>query len=269
VNGCNQESKVMNDHTTPPNNGFGNDFAAPQQLRGEIAKWDKEHGWHDRDGVALPTPMLVVGTDTLLIRWYPEYADIREKPLPNANLLNSAIPTSEWRMGLDNKLEPPWKLNYEIRMIDPAGGKLYTFCNSTWGMQVCFERLNEAVFITRTLRGSAVLPLVALEKRPLPTRKVGMQTRPHLEPIDYREPRGGPIALAPQPPTPQLPPAAPQVTPTAPPAEASAAAPKAPPTAPQQTPPVAPAVTSTLEAMKPVEPIRMEEVINDQLPPWA
>jgi hypothetical protein len=26
------------------NNNFGGDFSPPQQLRGETAKWDKEHG---------------------------------------------------------------------------------------------------------------------------------------------------------------------------------------------------------------------------------
>jgi hypothetical protein len=243
----------MNDQTTPPNSSFGNDFAAPQQLRGEIAKFDKERGWHDRDGVVLPSPMLVIGTDTLLIRWHPQFEDIRAKPLPSAAMLNSAIPTLEWRIGLNGDPEPPWKLNFEIRMIDPAGGRLFTFCNSTFGARLCFERLNEAVFIARTLRGSAVLPLVKLDKWTMPTKR-GLQSRPHLEPIEYREPRGGAPQLPSQP-TPQLPPAA---TVTAP-VEATAPA----------APPVSAAAATLAETTKPVEPIRMEEVINDQLPPWA
>jgi hypothetical protein len=247
----------MNEHTTPPNSAFGNDFAAPEQLRGEIAKWDKEHVWHDRDGVALPSPMLVVGTDTLLIRWHPQYDDIRAKPLPSAAMLNSAITTSEWRVGLNGDPEPPWKLNFEIRMIDPAGGRLFTFCNSTFGARLCFERLNEQVFIHRTLRGSAVIPLVKLDKRPMPTQR-GMQSRPHLDPIEYREPRGTAPQLPSQP-TPQLPPAATVAAPP-PAAPVEAAAPAAPPVS---------AAAALAETTKPVEPIRMEEVINDQLPPWA
>jgi hypothetical protein len=239
------------------NSGFGGDFSPPQQLRGEIAKWDKEHGWRDADGLPLPSEMLVVSTDTLLIRWHPQYEDIRAKPLPSAAMLNSAIPRSEWRAGLNGEPEDPWKLNYEIRMIDPAGGKLYTFRNSTYGARLCFERLNEAVFIARTLRGSAVLPLVKLDKRPMPTKR-GMQSRPHLEPIEYREPRGGAPQLPSQP-APQLPPAATVSAPTVAPIEAAAPA----------TPPVSAAAATLAETMKPVEPIRMEEVINDQLPPWS
>jgi hypothetical protein len=233
-------------------NGFGGDFAPPHQLRGETAKWDKEHGWHDTDGMPLPSPMLVIGTDTLLVRWHPQRDEIRDKPLPNGSMLNNAIPRSEWRGGLNGEPEPPWKLYYEIRMIDPVGGKLYTYANHAWGAQICWERLNEAVFITRTLRGNAVLPLVKLDKRPMPT-KMGMQSRPHLEPIEYREPpqSGGLIPPTLQSPTPLLPAAAATATPA--PSEAT-------PGTPRQT---------TLETMKPVKPIPIEEVINDSLPPFA
>jgi hypothetical protein len=229
---------------------FYGDFAPPQQLRGTTAKWDKKNGWHDTDGLPLPSQMLVISTDTLLIRWHPEREEIRDKPLPSAAMLNSAIPRSEWREGLNGEPEPPWKLNYEIRMIDPASGKLYTYCNSTFGARLCFERLNEQVFITRTLRGNRVLPLVKLDKRPMPTQR-GMQSRPHLEPIDYREPpESGSVPSIPQPQAqPQLPPAAAVEAPPAPPAAAAA--------------------KTTLDAMKPVKPIPIEEVIDDSLPPWA
>jgi hypothetical protein len=224
------------------NEGFSGEFAAPQRLRGAIARWNKEYGWHDGDGVVLPSPMLVVGTDTLLIRWHPRREEIREKPLPDPELLNSAIPQSEWREGLNGEPEPPWKKNFEIKMIDPAGGKLFTFCNSTYGALLCFEQLNEAVFITRQLRGHAVLPLVILDKRPMGTRK-GLQSRPHLQVIEYREPLSGSGAVPPQ--LPQLPPAA------------------------EAAPKTAPAAETTLDAMKPVKPIPIEEFINDSLPPWA
>jgi hypothetical protein len=149
-------------------------------------------------------------------------------------------------------------------MIDPVGGKLYTFANSTWGAQICWERLNEQVCIHRMLRGSAVIPLAKLDKRPMPTSR-GMQSRPHLEPTEWREPRGS-LSLTPQPPAPQLPSpataaAAPDV-PTAAPTDATPAATQAPPVQ-------AAATTSLVEAIKPVKPIPIEEVINDSLPPWA
>jgi hypothetical protein len=97
---------LMTNVTQVKDNGFCGDFSPPQQLRGEIAKWDKEHGWHDTDGLPLPSTMLVVGTDTLLVRWHPEREEIREKPLPDPAMLNAAIPREQWRMGLNDQLGP-------------------------------------------------------------------------------------------------------------------------------------------------------------------
>jgi hypothetical protein len=237
------------------NGGFDDGFSEPHSLRGEIAKWNDQKGWHDRDGLPLPQPMLILGVAELLIRWYPQREEIRAKPSPDPGLLNSAIPISEWRTGLDGKPEPPWKLNFEIRMIDPATGTLYVFANSTGGAQKCFDLLREAVCVTRALRGSKVVPVVKLEQRPWPTQ-FGMRSRPHLSIIDWREPPddGGPLPLAP-PPAPQLTAAAPAITSQTPP--------------PAAAPPKAPAAATTLDGMKPVKPIPIEEFIGDELPPWA
>jgi hypothetical protein len=206
----------------------------------------------------------------VLVRWHPQYEEIRDKPLPNPATLNSAIPRTEWRDGMDGRPEPPWKRNYEIRMIDPVSGKLFTFRNSTHGTRICYERLNERVFVQRTLRGANIIPLVSLEKRPMPTQ-FGMQSRPHLEPIEYRDP-GTSIALPPTPPSP------PQLTapPPAPAPQPAAAEPASQPEAeprPLRRNPSMSAAPATgpnlLDAMKPVKPIPMEEFINDSLPPFA
>jgi hypothetical protein len=249
------------------NVGFGGEFATPQQLRGDTAKWDKENGWHDGDGMALPSPMLIIGTDQVLIRYHPKYEESRDKPLPSAALLNSTIPKEEWREGLDHRPEPPWKLNYEIRMIDPVSGKLYTYRNSTFGAKVCWERLNEQVFTNRLLRGPNVLPLAKLEKRPLPT-SYGIQSRPHCEPIEFRDP-GTAISLPSAPPAPQL--MAPEPTPRPPAPQTAAAepAPSEPAARPVAAPPTAPAAPNLVDAMKAVKPIPMEEFISDSLPPLA
>jgi hypothetical protein len=96
-------------------------------LRGQTAKWNDQKGWHDQDGLPLPSPLLVVGVDTLLIRWHPQREERRDEPLPDPALLNSVIPAAEWRVGLDGQPEKPWKLNWEIHMVDPATGALYLF----------------------------------------------------------------------------------------------------------------------------------------------
>jgi hypothetical protein len=93
----------MNSVPQIQNNDFDDGFSAPYRLRGVVARWNDQKGWHDGDGLPLPSPMLVVGVDTLLLRWHPQREEIRAKPLPDPALLNGAIPASEWRTGLSTK----------------------------------------------------------------------------------------------------------------------------------------------------------------------
>ena len=117
-------------------------FSEPNLLgpsHGVIAQWNGEKGWHDRDGgLPLPSPMIVMGVNTELRRWKDnkngknkKLETIDDKPLPNVDLLNSTIPQSEWELGLDGKLQPPWKFTYVIYLYDPVTGTTYNFANST------------------------------------------------------------------------------------------------------------------------------------------
>jgi hypothetical protein len=259
------------------NDGSDDGFSSPGPTRGVPALWDDQKGWHDRDGLPLPALLLAISIDTFLRRWHPKYEEIRTKPLPDAALLNSAIPAAEWRTGLDGQPERPWKLNYEICMVDPATGKLYKYANSTWGAQRCYDELKEAVATMRMLRGARVFPLVEPGKRPMPTN-YGLKSRPHLRITgDWREPPQHDGGQLPPPSTPSLPPPVQAAPTSAVPASAPAAAPTATASAaaPVVSPATAPAVVAlkaaqaTLDAMQPVKPVPIEEFINDSLPPWA
>jgi hypothetical protein len=119
--------------------------------RGVDAKFT-DH-WHDRDGIDLPSPVLVVGTGTALERWEdkrPSY--ITAKPLPNPDDLNATIPKSQWETGLNGQPEPPWKKIYVFYFVDPISGSLYTYKNSTWGTQQMFDQLMEQMQVIRMLR---------------------------------------------------------------------------------------------------------------------
>ena len=86
----------------PTNGGLPAGLSSDRVTRGTIARWSANGGWVDRDGLPLPTPMLVIGYTTVLRRWKdkrPEY--ITEQPLPNPDELNAAIPVAEWEIGLD------------------------------------------------------------------------------------------------------------------------------------------------------------------------
>jgi hypothetical protein len=122
-------------------------------------------------------------------------------------------------------------------MLDPATGTVYTHSNSTLGAQTNYELLHEAVQSTRMLRGTRVYPVVALERRPN-----GRKERPHTQIIDWREaPNGDPRLLAAS--------SVPQLTAPTPAATAQAAT-----------------ATGTLDAMKPMKPIAIEEFVDDSIP---
>ena len=270
----------MNTTVQPPpdggDDGFSRSLLTDRLIKGQIAKWDDQKKWHDRDGLPLPSPMFIVGVNTALQRWQNHKPETKlEKPLPDLDKLNATIPKSEWELDQNGKPKPPWGLRYAIYMIDLATGTAYTFVNSTTGARICFEQLQESVAIMRALRGSRVLPLVRLEQRPMKT-SFGMRSRPHLQILDWRTPGGdGGPRLATQSPTPQLTaPAAPTAAPTptvAPPV--APAPPTTPPTALPAAPPaastMAPAAAATLNATQPVKPIPAEEFIKDSLPSWA
>jgi len=96
----------------------------------------------------------------------------------------------------------------------------------------------------------------------------GMKTRPHLEIVDWRAPKGGDGALVQSPSTPQLPPAA--ATAATPAATSSDEAPTATPsTAPSSATPPASSASTVLDNTKPVKPVTVGELIADELPPWA
>jgi len=172
-------------------------------LRGTHARWTDAKGWHDRDGLPIPSPLLVVSTVTALQRWKDRIPEvITAKPLPNPDELNAAIPQSEWEIGLDGKPRPPWVIVFAVYMIDLNNGQLFTAVNSTTGWRMAVEALREQVAVKRMLCGGArVLPIVEPQSRPFKT-SFGDRKRPHLQVVDWKS-GGGDQVVAAQP-APQL-----------------------------------------------------------------
>src|SRR5262249_33079612 len=181
----------------------------------------------------------------------------------------------EWDIGLDGRPRKPWARTYVIYMVNLKNGTLYTYANNTFGAMLCYTNLEEQVAVIRMLRGEHVFPIVQLDRRPMKTT-FGIQTRPHLEIIDWRAPKGGDGSLVASPSPPQLPPAAAKAAiPEAPPATPSPAPSSAPPPASSTVPGfILPAedsneASTVLDNTKPVKPVTVGELIADELPPWA
>ena len=235
------------------NDGFNGSFSSDRTIKGTQLVWNDALHWRDRDGLKPPAQLLVVGVDAILQRWkqgLPEV--IRDKPLPDPNDLNSAIPVAEWETGIDGQKRPPWADTVVVYTINPATGSFYTFVSSTTGGRIAVDHLNESVSGMRMLRGDRVLPLVTLGERPMKTR-FGVKSRPHFEIVDWKE-AGVPV-LREEAPKAALPASKLEAEP------GQTAAP-----APQPEPAKAKRKTTTLERMGDVKPVSPGEVVNDAIP---
>jgi hypothetical protein len=172
--------------------GFNGPFSSDRTIKGMQLTWNDAKHWRTRDEQKAPAKLLVVGVDAILQRWSggkPEV--IRDKPLPDPDDLNSAIPVSEWETGIDGQKRPPWADTAVVYFIDPLVGCFYTFVSSTTGGRIAYDHLKESVAGMRMLRGDRVLPLVTLGERPMKTR-FGDKSRPHFEIVDWKE-AGAPV----------------------------------------------------------------------------
>jgi len=155
---------MPNEVTTPPagsqaDDGFSVSSRSHRVGRGSFLKWNDKQGWIDRDGVAPPSPLLVVGVNEILRRWKDGVAeDIVEKPLPDPDELNAAIPVREWEVGVDGKPRAPWAHTVVVYLVNLATGETYTYAAATVGAHIAVEGLKEAVI---TMRAFARHPLHA------------------------------------------------------------------------------------------------------------
>jgi hypothetical protein len=224
-------------------------------------RWTDTAGWTDRDGLAPPSPMLVLAVDEALQRWKDKKQElIREKPLPDIEQLNAAIPQSEWELGKDGKLHA-WEHVVIVCLINPATGRSYRYTAATVGAHIAYDELREAVMGMRALRGANVFPVVNLGEKPWNT-SFGLRKRPYFDIIDFQTPGGTAPAVPAKSAPPQL--SAPVETPptSSPPVTASK------PTQPHQAKPKPPVnlASETLDAMDDVPPATTGEILNDEVP---
>jgi hypothetical protein len=251
-----RESETIND------DGFSGSLNSGRLLKGTFLKWTDAAHWLDRDGLTPPSPMLVIAINEVLQKWKNGKAEvIGDKPLPDPEQLNSAIPKSEWERGNDNQLRKPWAHVVIVYLVDLGTGGFFTYASATVGGHIAYDALKEAVITMRALRGTRVMPFVNLGERPMKTA-FGMRRRPCFEIVGWKAPGddtnavsvkpvipqlSGPVAAAASPPTPN---------PSSGPTESQQAKPK---------PPVNLAA-ETLGAMGDVKPVTSEEILNDEIP---
>ena len=145
--------------------------------------------WTAADGTPLHEndQHLAAGTGHAFQRWVnglPEV--ITEKPLPDLDALNAAIPRAEWPIGkFSGQPEAPWKHVWYVYLVRMGDGALFTSINSTSGQKVAYIRLKERINTMSVLRGVPVLPIVKLRWAMMPSA-YGPRPRPDFAIDEFR-----------------------------------------------------------------------------------
>jgi hypothetical protein len=171
---------------------FERDQSSDNLIKGERIKFSGSNIWTDANGKPLDLSIkyLVTGARIGLQRWakkddkrVPEV--ILEKPLPDVDELNAAIPIAQWEKGLDNKPKAPWALVYVLYLVNPITGQMFTYVNSTVGTRIAYSKLLDQVCTAQSLRGEDVVPIIRLSTKPMKT-EFGERPRPHYEVLELR-----------------------------------------------------------------------------------
>jgi len=126
---------MTNDVTThepgpEEDDGFHGSLHSGRLLKGSYLKWTDAAHWVDRDGLTPPSPLLVIAINEVLQKWKDNKVEvIRDKPLPNPEQLNSAIPESLWER-FNGKPRKPWAHVVVVYLVDLATGQFYTYASA-------------------------------------------------------------------------------------------------------------------------------------------
>jgi hypothetical protein len=174
---------------------------------GHLIKYSGDNGWTE-SGLPIESnkKLVAVAVNRVLQRWQDERVieTIAQKPLPDADEMNAAIPQIEWDKGPDGKPRPPWQLAHVVYLLDIETCEKLTFVSASIGAKIAVGTLQDRVAWMRKLRGADVVPQVELAFRPMSTR-FGMRKRPDFKIVGWLDLKTGaaasPPALRPLPPT--------------------------------------------------------------------
>jgi hypothetical protein len=96
------------------------------------------------------------------------------------DLVNQAVPQSEWREGPDGRMQGPWQRQLVVELLDVKTMATFSWPTATVGGAVAVRELVERVQRMRRFRGEHVYPYVKLDHKHMRTR-FGGRERPHLE----------------------------------------------------------------------------------------
>jgi hypothetical protein len=180
------------DNRLPVIFGDDDDNYSDRLLQGGRAKWVDKAWTMDGTPPREEDRFLVTGTGFALQRWLDGLPEIIAKepgkPLPKAEDLNNAIPREEWPIGkFSGKPEGPWKEIAFAYLLRVRDAARYTHINSTWGTTICVRSIRNRMRDMSALRGACVYPIVQLTSAPMISKKFPGRFRPELEVLEWRQ----------------------------------------------------------------------------------
>jgi hypothetical protein len=214
--------------------GFSDLEPSDRIIQGSFLKFTEQGKWVEV-GLSVPSGLrlLAIETTTVLQRWKDQKVVdvITERPFPNIDELNEAVPKEEWETDRNGQLRKPYQHTWLLYLLNPATMEKYTFVSSTVGGRIAVSELKDAVAFMRRYREESTLAVVELSSKPMRTR-FGERPRPFFKILEWRAAGRGAQSL--------------------------------PTTSPKQIA-AAPAVAAPLPGKKVEEP-KLEEEMNDLLP---
>ena len=202
-----EEGNLPVDYEEDTDDGYTPIETSDRMVVGNLIKYTSDNGWTE-SGLPVESnkKLAAVAVNKLLQRWQEERVveTIAQKPLPDPDEMNAAIPQSEWEEGPDGKPRPPWQLARIVYLLDIETCEKLTFVSATIGAKIAVSALQDRVAWMRKLRGADVVPQVELSFKPMSTR-FGMRKRPDFKIVGWLDLKAGagasPPALRQLPPT--------------------------------------------------------------------
>jgi hypothetical protein len=188
-----EETNLPVNYEEDTDDGYTPVETSDRTVVGNLIKYTSDNGWTE-SGLQVESnkKLAALAVNKVLQRWQEERVieTIAQKPLPDAEEMNAAIPEIEWDKGPDGKPRPPWQLAHIVYLLDIETCEKFTFVSASIGAKIAVCALQDRVAWMRKLRGADVVPQVELSFKPMSTR-FGMRKRPDFKIVGWLDLRAG------------------------------------------------------------------------------
>jgi hypothetical protein len=156
-----EETNLPVNYEEDTDDGYTPVETSDRTVVGNLIKYTSDNGWTE-SGLQVESnkKLAALAVNKVLQRWQEERVieTIAQKPLPDAEEMNAAIPEIEWDKGPDGKPRPPWQLAHIVYLLDIETCEKFTFVSASIGAKIAVCALQDRVAWMRKLRGADVVP---------------------------------------------------------------------------------------------------------------